>query len=222
MRKEFIADVSHELKTPITLIKGYAEGIKDGVFLEDNMNSSLNVIIEESDKMSNLVRDMLQISSLESGKVILNKELFFIDNLVKNVVKKLHHSIDNKNVKIDLNLYEKQIYGDAFKIEQVITNFLTNAIRHTPCEGSIFVKMYPRGNMTKLSFENTGELINKEEIDKIWDKFYKIDKSRNRKDSGTGLGLSIVKNIVDLHQGKCGVENTKRGVRFYFELPNQC
>jgi len=81
MRKEFIADVSHELKTPITLIKGYAEGIKDGVFLEDNMNSSLNVIIEESDKMSNLVRDMLQISSLESGKVILNKELFFIDNL---------------------------------------------------------------------------------------------------------------------------------------------
>ncbi len=76
--------------------------------------------------------------------------------------------------------------------------------------------------MTKLSFENTGELINKEEIDKIWDKFYKIDKSRNRKDSGTGLGLSIVKNIVDLHQGKCGVENTKRGVRFYFELPNQC
>ncbi|WP_346896370.1 HAMP domain-containing sensor histidine kinase [Clostridium sp. UBA7503] len=222
MRKEFIADVSHELKTPITLIKGYAEGIKDGVFLEDNMNSSLNVIIEESDKMSNLVRDMLQISSLESGKVILNKELFFIDNLVKNVVKKLHHSIDNKNVKIDLNLYEKQIYGDAFKIEQVITNFLTNAIRHTPCEGSIFVKMYPRRNMTQLSFENTGELINKEEIDKIWDKFYKIDKSRNRKDSGTGLGLSIVKNIVDLHQGKCGVENTKRGVRFYFELPNQC
>lgn len=222
MRKEFIADVSHELKTPITLIKGYAEGIKDGVFLEDNMNSSLNVIIEESDKMSNLVRDMLQISSLESGKVILNKELFFIDNLVKNVVKKLHHSIDNKNVKIDLNLYEKQIYGDAFKIEQVVTNFLTNAIRHTPCEGSIFVGMYQKGNMTQLSFENTGEFINKEEIHKIWDKFYKIDKSRNRKDSGTGLGLSIVKNIVDLHQGKYGVENTKRGVRFYFELPNQC
>ncbi len=222
MRKEFIADVSHELKTPITLIKGYAEGIKDGVFLEDNMNSSLNIIIEESDKMSNLVRDMLQISSLESGKVILNKELFFIDNLVKNVVKRLHHSIDNKNINIDLNLYEKQIYGDAFKIEQVITNFLTNAIRHTPCGGSILVEMYQKGNITQLSFENTGELINNEEIDKIWDKFYKIDKSRNRKDSGTGLGLSIVKNIVGLHQGKYGVENTKRGVRFYFELPNKC
>lgn len=222
MRKEFIADVSHELKTPITLVKGYAEGIKDGVFLEGNMDSSLNVIIEESDKMNNLVRDMLQISSLESGKVILNKELFFIDNLVKNVVKKLHHSIDNKNVKIDMNLYEKQIYGDVFKIEQVITNFLTNAVRHTPCEGSIFVEMYPKGNMTQISFENTGELINEEEVDKIWDKFYKIDKSRNRKDGGTGLGLSIVKNIVDLHGGQYGVENTRRGVKFYFVLPNKC
>ncbi|WP_346962083.1 HAMP domain-containing sensor histidine kinase [Clostridium sp.] len=222
MRKEFIADVSHELKTPITLIKGYAEGIKDGVFLEGNMDSSLNVIIEESDKMNNLVRDMLQISSLESGKVILNKELFFIDNLVKNVVKKLYHSIDNKNVKIDMNLYEKQIYGDVFKIEQVITNFLTNAIRHTPCEGSIFVEMYPKGNMTQISFENTGELINEEEVDKIWDKFYKIDKSRNRKDGGTGLGLSIVKNIVDLHGGQYGVKNTEIGVKFYVILPNKC
>jgi len=222
MRKEFIADVSHELKTPITLIKGYAEGIKDGVFLEGNMDSSLNVIIEESDKMNKLVRDMLQISSLESGKVILNKELFFIDNLVKNVVKKLHHSIDNKNVKIDMNLYEKQIYGDVFKIEQVITNFLTNAIRHTPCEGSIFIEMYLKGNMTQISFENTGELIKSEEIEKIWDKFYKIDKSRNRKDGGTGLGLSIVKNIVDLHGGQYGVENTEIGVKFYIILPNKC
>lgn len=221
MRKEFIADVSHELKTPITLIKGYAEGIKDGVFLEGNIDSSLNVIIEESEKMSKLVRDMLQISSLESGKVIPNKELFFIDNLVKNVVKKLHHSIDNKNVKIDMNLYEKQVYGDVFKIEQVVTNFLTNAIRHTTDEGSIFINMYEDRNMIKISFENTGEFIKSEDLDKIWDKFYKVDKSRNRKDGGTGLGLSIVRNIVDLHQGECGVQNTSKGVKFYFTLPEK-
>lgn len=82
--------------------------------------------------------------------------------------------------------------------------------------------MYPKGNMTQISFENTGELINEEEVDKIWDKFYKIDKSRNRKDGGTGLGLSIVKNIVDLHGGQYGVENTRRGVKFYFVLPNKC
>lgn len=221
MRKEFIADVSHELKTPITLIKGYAEGIKDGVFLEGNIDSSLNVIIEESEKMSNLVKDMLQISSLESGKVILNKKLFFIDNLVKNVVKKLHHSIDNKNVKIYMNLYEKQVCGDVFKIEQVVTNFLTNAIKHTTDEGSIFINMYENQNMIKISFENTGEFIKSEDLDKIWDKFYKVDKSRNRKDGGTGLGLSIVRNIVDLHQGQCGVENTSIGVKFYFTLPEK-
>ena len=219
MRKEFIADVSHELKTPITLIKGYAEGIKDGVFLEGNMNSSLNIIIQESDKMNKLVKDMLQISSLENRKVILNKELFFIDNLVKNVVKKLHHSIDNKNIKIDMNLYGKQVYGDIFKIEQVVTNFLTNAIRHTNTDGSIFIDISQEENMTEISFENTGDNINSEELDKIWDKFYKVDKSRNRKDGGTGLGLSIVRNIVDLHQGKYGVENTSIGVRFYFTLP---
>lgn len=222
MRKEFIADASHELKTPITLIKGYAEGIKDGVFLEGNIDSSLNVIIEESEKMSNLVKDMLQVSSLESGKVILNKELFFIDNLIKNVVKKLHHSIDNKNIKINMELYEMQFYGDAFKIEQVVTNFLTNAIRHTVHDGRIFIKMSQNKNMIEVSFENTGEPIKNEYLDKIWDKFYKIDKSRNRKDGGTGLGLSIVKNIVELHQGQCGVENTNIGVKFYFTLPEKC
>ncbi|MEG1256053.1 HAMP domain-containing sensor histidine kinase [Clostridium sp.] len=219
MRKEFIADVSHELKTPITLIKGYAEGIKDGIFLENNIDLSLDVIIEESNKMGNLVKDMLQLSSLESGKMILDEELFYIDNLIKNVVKKLHYSIDNKNINVKMKLEHSKVYGDIFKIEQVITNFLTNAIRHANIGGSIFVEIYSNYSGIQVSFENTGEFIKDEELDKLWVKFYKVDRSRNRKDGGTGLGLSIVKNIIDLHMGECGAENTAIGVKFYFTLP---
>lgn len=221
MRKEFIADVSHELKTPITLIKGYAEGIKDGIFLENNIDESLNVIIEESDKMGNLVKDMLHLSSLESGKVLLDEELFYIDDLIKNIVKKLHQGIDNKSIDINMRLQHKNVYGDMFKIEQVITNFLTNSIRHTDDGGSIFVNMVSSEDEIKVSFENTGKFISNEDLDKIWGKFYKVDKSRNRKDGGTGLGLSIVKNIMDLHRGKYGVENTDIGVKFHFILPNK-
>ncbi|MEG0308451.1 MAG: HAMP domain-containing sensor histidine kinase [Clostridium sp.] len=221
MRKGFIADVSHELKTPITLIKGYTEGIKDGIFLEDNIESSLDVIIEEANKMNNLVKDMLQLSSLEGGKMVLHEELFYIDDLLKNVIKKLHHSIDNKGINITMRLEHSKVQGDMFKIEQVITNFLTNSIRHTDTNGSIRVEVYNNYSDTKVTFENTGEHIKDEELDKIWVKFYKIDRSRNRRDGGTGLGLSIVKNIVDLHQGTCGVENTSRGVKFYFTLPSK-
>ncbi len=220
MRKEFIADVSHELKTPITLIKGYAEGIKDGIFVEENLETSLDVILQETDKMGNLVKDMLEISSLESGKIVLREEEFSVDELIRNVVKKLSHSIDCKEIKIKVNLYSHKTIGEVFKVEQVVTNFLTNAIRHTPIGGCINIDMMNIDNGVKMTFENSGSHIDNEELNKIWDKFYKVDKSRNRKEGGTGLGLSIVKNIVDLHGGTYGVDNTDIGVKFYFTLPD--
>lgn len=219
MRKEFIADVSHELKTPITLIKGYAEGIKDGIFVEENMEGSLDVILQEADKMGNLVKDMLELSSLESGKVGLNKEVFSINELIENVIKKLSHSMDSKEINLSVNLYNEKVIGEAFKIDQVVTNFLNNAIRHTPIGGNITVSMMKEVDGVRITFENSGSHIEEAELNKIWDKFYKVDKSRNRKEGGTGLGLSIVKNIVELHGGTYGVENTDMGVRFYFTLP---
>ena len=220
MRKEFIADVSHELKTPITLIKGYAEGIKDGIFIDDEMENSLEVILQEADKMGNLVKDMLELSSLESGKITLNKEVFQADELIGRVIKKLSHSIYTKEIKLETELYSYKSIGDVFKLEQVITNFLTNAIRHTSMGGTIKVKMVSLSKGVKVSFENSGSHIDGEELNKIWDKFYKVDKSRNRKEGGTGLGLSIVKNIIELHGGDYGVENTEIGVKFYFTLPD--
>lgn len=219
MRKEFIADVSHELKTPITLIKGYAEGIKDGIFVDEGLESSLEVILQETDKMGNLVKDMLELSSLESGKIELNKETFEVDELIRNVLKKLSHNIDSKAIQVEANLWSCRAIGEVFKIDQVVTNFLTNAIRHTPLEGRILINMQHIAEGVKVEFENSGSHIQEEELKKLWDKFYKVDKSRNRKEGGTGLGLSIVKNIIELHGGTYGVMNTEEGVKFYFTLP---
>lgn len=219
MRKEFIADVSHELKTPITLIKGYTEGIKDGIFVEENLENSLQVILQEADKMGNLVKDMLELSSLESGKITLNKETFEVDELIRNVLKKLSHSIDKKGIQVETKLFRYKGTGEVFRIDQVVTNFLTNAIRHTPLGGAICIDMKELSSGVKVEFENSGSHIEQEELDKIWDKFYKVDKSRNRKESGTGLGLSIVKNIIELHGGTYGAINTDNGVKFYFTLP---
>lgn len=220
MRKEFIADVSHELKTPITLIKGYTEGIKDGIFIDEDLDSSLEVILQEADKMGNLVKDMLELSSLESGKITLNKESFGVDELIRNVLKKLSHNIDSKEIKVETELYSCKAVGEVFKLDQVVTNFLTNAIRHTPVGGKINIAMNKVSEGIRIEFENSGSHIEGEELNKIWDKFYKVDKSRNRKEGGTGLGLSIVKNIIELHGGTYGVLNTDIGVKFYFTLPS--
>lgn len=219
MRKEFIADVSHELKTPITLIKGYAEGIKDEVFSENEKEYSLDVIISEADKMGNLVKDMLHLSSLESGTIVLEESICDISEIITGIVKKLRPSIEDKNINLSITLMENlKVKGDSFKLEQVVTNFLTNAIRHTPDEGQIWIEGKKEENNVFVSFENSGSAIEEEQLSKIWDKFYKIDKSRSRNLGGTGLGLSIVKKILELHRGSYGALNTDKGVKFYFKI----
>ncbi|KOA20612.1 alkaline phosphatase synthesis sensor protein PhoR [Clostridium homopropionicum DSM 5847] len=221
MRKEFVASVSHELKTPISLIAGYAEGIKDHIVKEEDKDYYMDVIIDEAERMSCLVSDMLELSRLESGTVKINKEPFFIDKTINKIIKKLEGIKEdyNKGIKIEKSLEENlEAFGEENKIEEVITNFLTNALRHTKEEGYIFVRA--KGDKAKhniiVEIENQGEQIPEEEIEKIWDRFYKLDKSRNREAGGTGLGLAIVKNILILHDSEYGVVNTESGVKFYF------
>lgn len=222
MRKEFVAAVSHELKTPISLIGGYTEGLKDGVFQGDEKDYYLDVILDESRKMGNLVSDMLDLSQLESGNFKLIKEEFNIDELISSTLKKFSTLINEKNIELQLNLIHKiRVNADWTRIEQVITNFITNAIRHTQDNGFIKVAMEEKENSEVMIYvENSGGHIPDEEIDKIWENFYKIDKSRNRKLGGTGIGLAIVKNILMLHGYKYGVENTDNGVRFYLVVDN--
>ncbi|GAA0740475.1 HAMP domain-containing sensor histidine kinase [Clostridium oceanicum] len=219
MRKEFIAAASHELKTPISLIEGYAEGIKDKVFDEEDTEYYIDIIIDESKRMGDLVYDMLDLSKIETDNFKLYKEEFFIDELINRCNNKFRGVMIEKNIKVNCKLFKNtKVYGDWNRIDQVITNILTNAIRHIDSRNIINIRMRKLNGFVRVEIENSGKHIEKEEIDKIWDKFYKIDKSRNRQLGGSGIGLAIVKNIIDLHKGYCGAENTEIGVKFYFDL----
>ncbi|MCY6355138.1 sensor histidine kinase [Clostridium sp. ZS2-4] len=223
MRKEFVASVSHELKTPISLIEGYAEGIKDGIVEGEEQEYYLDVIIDESQKMGSLVSDMLELSKLESGNVNINIKEFALDNVIVEIIKKLNgvrlQKKQDKNVEIITDIKCNLIVlGDDIRIEEVVTNFLTNAIRHTKDDGKIFVRTIFNDDKVLVEIENEGQKIPQDELSKIWDRFYKIDKSRNRSLGGTGLGLAIVKNILKLHNSEYGAKNTENGVKFYFTL----
>ncbi len=222
MRKDFVASVSHELKTPITLIEGYTLALNDDVLEGAEKQYFIDVIMDESRKMNNLVSDMLNLSQLESGNFKLVEEVFFLDELINPVTKKFSSLLNEKNIKLELNLIQNvKVNADWNRIEQVLTNYMTNAIRHTYDGGSITVKMINIADTIRVEVENSGSKIAAAETNKIWDNFYKIDKSRTRKLGGTGLGLSIVKNIILLHGGSCGVTNTDIGVKFYFILKKQ-
>lgn len=218
-RKQFVAAVSHELKTPISLIDGYAVGLKDEVFEGEDKDYYLDIIIDEARKMSGLVTDMLDLSQLESGSFKLKCENFDLSELLDETSKKYEGIIEDKSVKLNMELIKgTTIYADWTRMEQVITNFITNSIRFVNENGIIYIRMLKQDGKVKVEIENTGSSISDDEMSKIWYRFYKIDKSRNRKLGGTGIGLSIVKNILRLHGYSYGAENTENGVKFFFEV----
>ncbi|GAA0075746.1 HAMP domain-containing sensor histidine kinase [Clostridium sp. CTA-5] len=220
MRKEFIADVSHELKTPIGIIKGYAEGIKDGIVTGDDALNYLETIIGESQKMGTLVTNMLELSKLESGTVKPSPEAFNINRLINKILKNHSLNIEENNLTINFSSSNdySYVYADTFQMEQVLTNLITNAIKYTPDGNSINISINEENDKFKISIQNMGINIPEEEIDKLFDKFYRIDKSRQRCENSTGLGLSIVKNILQLHNSKFSFRNIPNGVEFYFYL----
>ncbi len=220
LRKEFVSGVSHELKTPLGIIRGYVEGVKDGVF--DDNNYYLDVVIEETKKMDALVIDMLELSKLESENFKINKERFDIINHISDIINKFEYSLMEKNLSIDFITNKKEIfvYADEFRIDQVITNYIKNAIRHSLKDESIIISIEENDDIL-FSVQNKGDKIPEDKISKVWNRFYRVDYSRNRSKGDIGLGLSIVRNIIDAHNGSYGVENTKDGVRFYFSLKRE-
>ncbi|EOD00272.1 sensor histidine kinase [Caldisalinibacter kiritimatiensis] len=221
MRKQFVSSVSHELKTPISLIQGYAEGLKDSVANdEESRKFYCDVIIDESEKMGKLVKDLLDLSQLESGSFKLEIVKFDIKELIEEVVSKYNPIFSQKNIKLKLDIDDdiQLVYGDKIRIEQVLVNFITNAINHIKGDNVVKITVKKEQNKVKVNIFNSGEHIPESEIEKIWDRFYKVDKARTRKYGGTGLGLSIVKRILKLHDSKFGVDNVDRGVEFWFYL----
>lgn len=220
MRKEFLSNVSHELKTPIALIQGYAEGLKECINDEaESRDFYCEVIIDEAAKMNNMVKKLLTLNQLEFGNDQISMECFDLTELVRGVVNSAQLLADQKDEQIlfvqDTSVY---VWGDEFKIEEVVTNYVSNAINHIDGERKIEIKMQRREGHIRLSVFNTGKPIPEEDIDKIWIKFYKVDKARTREYGGSGIGLSIVKAIMESMNQKFGVKNYENGVEFWFEL----
>ena len=225
MRTTFISDVSHELKTPIALIQGYSEGLIENVNTNDEERKFYaEVILDETNKMDKLVKQLLELMKLEYGKREFNNTQFNIVELEKEVVRKSKVMLDEK--KIDIQFKEKKgiyTFADDFYIEQVLTNYFTNAIKHVKeVNGKKVIritnKVDKKNNKVRVSVYNTGDMLEKEELLRVWNRFYKADKSRNRNDGGIGIGLAFVKAIMNNYGNDYGVINKDDGVEFYFEL----
>ena len=225
MRKQFISDVSHELKTPIAIIQGYAEGLKENVNTdEQSRNYYADVILDETNKMDKLVKQLLELMKLEYWKREFNNQNFNIVELINEVIRKSNIMYEEENINVEIDASRPTyVFADDFYIEQVVTNFFTNAIKHVKeVNGEKIIKFSIKTNeetnKVRISVYNTGDKIDEEDLNRIWNRFYKLDSSRNRSDGGSGIGLSIVKAIMTNYGNNYGVLNTENGVEFYFEL----
>ena len=220
MRKEFLSNVTHELKTPIALIQGYAEGLKDNITEDlESREFYCDVIIDEASKMNKMVKKLLTLNQIEFGNGMVEMERFDIVSLVRSVLESSAILIKQNDIKLLFQSLEPiDVWADEYMIEEVVTNYLTNAIHHVKYENVIDIRIVKKENTVRVSVFNTGEPIPEEDIEKIWIKFYKIDKARTREYGGSGIGLSIVKAIMESHNKPYGVINHSNGVEFWFEL----
>lgn len=220
MRKEFLANVSHELKTPIALIQGYAEGLKEGVNDDPESRSFYcEVIIDEASKMNNMVKKLMTLNQLEFGNDMVTMERFDVTAQVQNYVQSA--GILTKQNEIQVRMEDNgpiYVWADEYKTEEVFMNYFSNAVNHCSGEHIISITMERREAKVRVGVFNTGEHIPEEALPHLWEKFYKVDKARTREYGGSGVGLSIVKAIMESMNQNYGVENVPGGVLFWFEL----
>ena len=220
MRKEFLDNVSHELKTPIALIQGYAEGLNENISDDPESRAFYcEVIMDEASKMNKLVKNLLTLNQLESGKDAPVMERFDLVSLIHGVLQSMHIMIEQKEATV---IFEEEepiyVWADEFKTEEVVTNYTSNALNHLDGERKIEIRIIRQEDCVKVSVFNTGTPIPEEDLPNLWNKFYKVDKARTREYGGSGIGLSIVKAIVEGMNQKYGVVNYDNGVEFWFTL----
>ena len=219
-RREFISNVSHELRSPITSIKGFIGGILDGVIPRDRENYYLKIVYDEVDRLARLVNDLLDMSAMESGKFNLAITEFDINQVISLCILNLEHKIQEKGLNVKATFHNNRAYvlGDRDRIIQVVTNIIENSIKYSNDDGEIKIDVYSKGEKVYVDIFNSGECIEEKELNKIWDRFYKSDKSRTNKLS-TGLGLPIVRSILSQHNEDIWVKNIEgKGVSFIFTL----
>lgn len=224
LRRDFIANASHELKTPIALIRAYAEGISDDVSSDpESRRYYCEIIQDEADKMNMLIKKMTSLMQLESGEEELTISRFEITGLIGGILRRYSILLDQKKIAVSFQ-YDRELYcwGDEYFIENVINNYVSNASNHVSAKGEIIVRAETvkneEKNHVRVSVFNTGDPIAEEDLTRIWESFYKADKARTREYGGTGLGLSVVSAIMRAHNMPCGVRNESNGVTFWFEL----
>ena len=222
MRKEFLDNVSHELKTPIALVQGYAEGLKENINDDpESMDFYCDVIIDEAAKMNKLVKNLLTLNQLESGKDAAVMERFDLTALIKGVLSTMDIMIRQKEARVIFNETEPlYVWADEFKTEEVVTNYVSNALHHLDGEKIVEIKVQKQENRVKVTVFNTGTPIPEADLPNLWNKFYKVDKARTREYGGSGIGLSIVKAIMEGMNQQYGVQNFDNGVEFWFTLKN--
>ena len=220
MRKEFLANVSHELKTPIALIQGYAEGLQEGIS-EDAESRAFycEVIVDEASKMNQMVKKLLTLNQLEFGNEKVSMERFDITSMIQNYLQSADLLAKQNNITVNMEETPSyHVWGDEFKVEEVFMNYFSNAVNHCSGEKMIEVRIQPLDDRVRVTVFNTGAPIPEESLSKVWEKFYKVDKARTREYGGSGVGLSIVRAIMESMHQAYGVNNYENGVAFWFEL----
>ncbi len=223
MRIDFVANVSHELRTPLTSIKGSIETLMNGA-IDDKLNNRrfLNIIEKHTQRLNHLINDIIELSCIESGDIKLNFQPLNIKEIIDMVILNFQEAMTKKNLTVTINLPNAMplIKADAKKIEQVFDNLIDNAIKHTDQGGSISVNADLKDEIISIALSDTGEGISEQDIPRIFERFYRIDSARSRKEGGTGLGLSIIKHIVLSHGGTVSVKSElNKGSTFFITLP---
>ncbi|MBQ8891506.1 MAG: HAMP domain-containing histidine kinase [Bacilli bacterium] len=222
-RRDLLSNVSHDLKTPLTMIKAYAEMERDLEVSKEKHENNMNIIIEEVDRLTILVNDILNLSKLESNMDTINLETIDLTGLINTILNRFKIFQYTKNYEFIFN-YEKPliIEADKQKLEQVIYNLIGNAVNYTGDDHKVYINVFENKKDIRVEIKDTGKGIKKEEINKVWDKYYKSEKKYKRNTIGTGIGLSIVKNIFILHKFKYGIESKENnGTTFWFIIPKK-
>lgn len=220
MRRDFLGNVSHELKTPIAIIQGYAEGLKENINEDaESREFYCDVIIDEAAKMNTMVKKLLSLNRIEYGESQLEIERFDVVELIRGLLQSASILAGERDIQVNFEETEPHyVYADEYMIEESISNYISNAYHHVAGENKIEVTLTEKDGKIRVSVYNSGSHIPEEDLDKVWEKFYKVDKARTREYGGTGIGLSIVRAVTELHNQSCGVLNRDGGVEFWLEL----
>jgi len=223
-KRMFISSLSHDLRTPLTNIKGYTRGMLDGTIEADKQERYLKIVLSESDRLIKMINDLLDLSKMESGALVLNKTDFDLSEMILNVLDSFEQVIVNKHIKLTVDLsHERALaHGDVASMQRVVFNLVDNATKFVEEGGSISIRTELKGDKYYVGISNTGRVLSEEELKVIWDRFSKLDKSRGLEKKSSGLGLSIVKEIIKAHHEQIEVYSTEEiGVAFIFTISTQ-